>query len=470
MPEEPNDQPQPNQDDYVSPPSDIEPATSPFTASEPQPGEPTPVSEPVATTPDVVAEVTPQSTPAPTPAPTPTPVAPVAPEPTAVPVQSQQAPQFGQPAPTPTPAPAPAFGQPPVQPTEPKKSKKKWFIIGGIIAFVLILLGAGSALAYNVWYQNPDKVLSDAVSNALRAKTATYTGSLDFTQTGSASVSKFTLTVDGKNTSNATEVDVTFDFEYDDTDYSLSGAGLFDADANLYFKVNDVRSTIDKFSDGEELPEAFDAIITKIDGNWIKVSADDLKEFDEDYAETQTCTKDALAKLENNSDATRELVDLYKAHTFIVVAEELGVQDGSLGYVIEGDEEKAKSFVRGLNDTTIFKELKACDDTFEIDEDDLFSDSSDSGTADGRVELWVSRWSHQFTKVFVTSTNDGATVELLLEPVFDAEVTVTPPSDAVPLSELQQDIEDATESFYSSYYDYDTYDYSYEDDYYYEYL
>ena len=324
----------------------------------------------------------------------------------------------------------------------PSTSKKKKWMIPAIIAGVLIVLGGTSVAAYNLWYQNPDKVLGDAFVNAIRAKTVTYTGHMDVKGADSSSLEKMTLTVDGKNSTGGSEVNVKLAMTMSGADYTVSGSGLYDKDANLYVKVNDVRKLINQLNtSGVTMPTAFDDLINKVDGAWIKISADDLKEFSEDTAKTQTCVNDVLKKYENDKTITTEFVELYKKNNFIVVKEKLGSKNGSLGYLIDGDKAKAKSFAESANTTTLVKELKKCDNNFTIDSEDLFEEDDDSSTS--RVEVWVSRWGHELTKVYVSGSGDDSEGTFTLEPHFNQPVSIVVPIDVITLCELKADFEKA---------------------------
>lgn len=343
---------------------------------------------------------------------------------------------------------------PPVSPVVPVKSlKKKRMIIGVIIVAVLAVLGSGGAVAYNLWFQNPDKVLGDALVNAVRAKTISYTGSLNYTakaSTSSFSPSQMKITVDGKNTNVDGEVNVNMAMTYSGKEFKLSGSGIYDKDANLYFKINDIRKTLDSVlgSSAIEMPEVINNIITKVDGKWIKVSVEDTEEFNKEYSQTQTCLKDTLKKFEDDKDATNEIINLYSKNRFIVVKEKLGSKNGSLGYVIEGDTDKSKAFVEGFNDTKVMKELQKCDESFKLDADDIKSNSTDE--TNGRVEVWVDRWSHQFTKFNLTDKSDEGDTTLVFEPKFNQSVSVNVPKDSISLSELKSDIEKAQQEYIDS--------------------
>jgi len=283
--------------------------------------------------------------------------------------------------------------------------------------------------------------------NVLHAKSLAYTGSMTVKDKGGSLLGNMKLSLDGKNTRTDSEVNVKLALTYGGKDYVISGSGVIDKDGNLYVKVNDAKKLIDGLTGGVELPPSFTTIIAKIDSKWIKISAADLKDVSEDYSKTQQCTSDVVKKYENDSAAINQIVDLYSKNRFIEVKEKLGSKNGSLGYLIDGNNEKAKSFAKGLSDTTIMKAMVACDANFKVEASDLTSETNSDSKSKTRVEVWVDRWSHQLTKISMTDVSDDSDTTLLFEPVFGKDVTVSVPKDATLLSELQADIQKAQEEY-----------------------
>ncbi len=378
--------------------------------------------------------------------------------------EQQSTPDSSEPSVIPLAPPAAApFGPSPVQGPvvvegKPKSSKKKFFIIGSVIT-ALLLLGGGTAAAYSLWYQNPDKVIGDALVNAMQAKTVAYTGSFDLKMDDSSSpVSTFKFEVFGKGTRSASQLDAKLTFDYEDEKYAISGAALTAENGDVFLKANDVEEQLTKMLEASdssygEIPVYITDIIDKIDNKWVRISADDLKEYDDSHGETQKCVTDTVKRIEGDKATISEVVELYKNNKFIVVKEKLGSVDGSLGYVIDGDETKAKSFVDSLKDTKIMKELQKCDDAFEFDFEDLF-DSSSSSNSDGtsRLEIWVDRWSHQVTKLQLEGSSDDSEGKLVVEPRINEAVSVESPKDFVALKDLIADIEDAMKQYQSELY------------------
>lgn len=335
--------------------------------------------------------------------------------------------------------------------------KKKKIILASVLGAAFILLLGSGVAAYNLWYQNPDKVLGDALVNMIRAKSVTYTGSVDMTNKAAGNALSPTaegmkLTVDGKNVSNTGELNAKLSVKYDGKSYDISGSGLVDKDANLFVKINDVKKLITKYAEENggsysDMPSYMTAIVDKIDSKWIRISAADIDEFSEGYSKKQKCVTDTLKKLENDKAATDEVIELYKNNKFVVVKNKLSSENGSLGYNIDFDYTKAKSFMKGLNDTKIIKEVQKCDEDFRYEEKSAsrFDDEDDDTVV--TTNVWVGRWNHQLTKLHVTTDAKDSKGTILFEPIFNQAVTVEAPKEFVTFQELKKDVENAFKQY-----------------------
>lgn len=345
------------------------------------------------------------------------------------------------------------------------KPKKKGLLIGGIIAILILLLGGGAALAYNFWYQNPEKVLTDAVGNALRAKSVAYAGTLTAENTEDKSTIKIEISSASDNTGKGT-VDATLTLTADDKSYTFKGAALTDSKGDLYVQAKDIRPLYDSYAEeiGAVLPEALDAFVDKINNKWIRISSSDLKELG--YTtndDVSKCLSDASKKLMGDEATAKELRELYEKNKFVVIDKKLGSRGDSLGYTLKGDEAAAKSFAKGLKDTAIYKEFQKCDESFEINEDDLFKEAEDSDVT-ATYEVWVSRWGHEFTEFKIDGKTTDMTLNASLKPTFNKPVTAETPSEFLTIKELQDELTSIFEELYSSYDLLEDYDYTTEEE------
>lgn len=337
----------------------------------------------------------------------------------------------------------------------PGKSNKKLIIISSAVFAVLLLVG-GSVAAY-FWYQNPQKVLSDSLIYAVTSKASIYSGNVTIDSSGA----KVAVDIKGKHVNSVTgSVDATIKITYDSKDYETSGSVVYDSKGDLYFKISNLKTITSEYltaigltgadSASTAITNSVNDLVKRVDGVWVKISSTDLKEFSQSYATSKTCLDTAVDKFKDDKKAIAEVTDLYSKNQFIVIDKNLGQKDGSNGYQIKGDDAKTKSFIKGLEGTTIYKTLHDCDDTFVINADDIDITESTS-TTKATAELWVDTWSHKPTK-FVTNIKDGDTsVSATVKTDYNSKVEVTTPTDSTSLSQLKTYIEEFTDSLSSAY-------------------
>lgn len=374
-----------------------------------------------------------------------------------------------------TSAPAPSVEQEPSTPAQPaaapapgpKKNSKKKFIIGGIIAAAIVLLGGGTALGYALWYQNPEKVVVDGVSNVFSKAPGTSKLTASY-KSGDAGV---TLTVDSRSSGDAAQADLKLAYKAAAQNIDLTGSAeiITKTDtATMYLKVKDVRKLVAAAVDamiestakqyqtmGMKLSQSqidaqkksamaqYEPIIAKVDNKWIKFTADGNDSTSKD----QKCLTDAYKKLQSDSASQNEMKQAYTDNKFIIIKEELGLKDGSYGYVLDLDQDKLKSFSKALESTVFVKSIEDCTGRDMSTNSNSSSTSKDNPFKDTRVEMWVSQWSHQITRVSVTTTHDeptstgqNATLNLGVDMSYEEVAPITEPTDAVDSKTLMDDL------------------------------
>lgn len=351
----------------------------------------------------------------------------------------------------------PELGTPtPISP-QPNK-KRKGLILGAIIAGAVLLLGGGSVSAYTFWYQNPEKVVTDALVHAITAKTVSATGVVTVEGTEG-----YTLKVEasGRNSTDANAtVAVKLTLTSDELNVALNGEGIFSKDGDIYLKVTDLQKLLDSFeeqSNGQVSYDAFSAVVKKIDSKWIKIGKDDLKDVSEDMSKTQTCFAEISKKLESDKSfrnkAVSETEKLYKENNFITIGKELPSRtvngQDSKGYPVTGDQTKAKAFFKGFGDTQLGKEMQNCDDSLKFSE---FADDYNSNQkTESTIELWVSRFGHEITEVNWKISDNEAKGSIVVNPVFNKNEAVVIPAESVKWSEVVAEFEKAYGEMFTSY-------------------
>jgi len=321
-----------------------------------------------------------------------------------------------------------------------KSSKsKKPKIIAIIVAVILVfILGGGTAFAF--WYQNPNKVIADSLVNIVLTKNAIYNGNLTTSNDGN----KVDVEITAKQANVSTgSLDANVKFTYKGKTYQPKGSIIYDSNNDLYLRVKDITEFINGYksdlglSDSDvAVSDLINKLVSRIDGTWIKISSDDLKTYSEDYAAKKTCSSNVLSELRSDAKQLSEVADLYVKNQFITSSKDLGLKDGSFGYQIKSDDSKLKSFINGLSNTAVYKNLHQCDETFKLDANSIVKSDDSKNTA--TVELWSDVWSHKMTKLSLTGKDDGDSYSLVVKPDYKvSKPEIKAPEKFTTLKQLQ---------------------------------
>lgn len=343
-------------------------------------------------------------------------------------------------------------------------SKKKKWIIGGIIAGALALLVGGGVVGYFV-YQNPDKVIADGVMNLFVSQPGTVKASLS-AENNDAKMN-FALDMKGSDKIAAGTLTVDVLMKSQQLNFKVSADITATADGEGYLKLNDVDQLAGEIVDsivdaqakqyrafGVKITEAqikeqknrvlaqLKPVIEKINNRWIKFTA----KPDDDASEQQKCLSDAFAKLQSDRGVSDELMKAYADNKFFSVKEQLGVKDGSYGFVLDFDEDKAHSFGKAAERSALFKELQKCEGFSSGSSSTTPSRSGSDNVKDMHVELWVSQWSHQITSLKLSGTDTSSSTnptKVSFDLTMDYEKVdgIEVPKDAVDFKELERELQ-----------------------------
>lgn len=404
-----------------------------------------------------------------------------------------------QPSPQPTPQPVPQPSmQPPVPPqpvaqpvfTPPPKPGKKKKIIGIILGVVGLLIIVSAVLLYFVWWQSPNKMVTDALLSVVTAEKMNNTGTLVI-EAPSSDV-KMTITTKGTTNNGALSGDATVKLEVEalDEDVVFDVHGVASDDGVLYVKIDKLRETVDTVIDAiikrqtqqyrdqgmtesdiaqvedvakQQVSSMFslDTLIPKVDGQWIRIASDDL----EDNEEAQ-CTADIMKDIQKDKEVTREVMAIYDANRFIQVKDKVDAKDGAPGFRLTGDRDKAQAFMSEFKKTETAGRLLKCDSTIFDSVDDALKETDSSSNADIDFVIWVDRFSHKLKslQLDVTSKEDETKVSATYDFEIGQANEVVVPSDARDFKDVYDDITSSIQDSYgvnasTDEYYYDDYDF-----------
>jgi hypothetical protein len=349
-------------------------------------------------------------------------------------------PVFSDNAPNPqAPTPMPNFAEQPIvigggSPPPRKRGKKLLFII----ALLLVLVGGGAA-AY-AYYSQPSKVIGDALSNAAFSDTAAVKGTA--TIKSEENSGKFTINFDAAGSDQTgTKANVQVKADMAPVSIDLSAGFLTTKAGDLYFKIDKAKEILQNVF-GASNPEAlkpYDSLIALVDNKWVKVTAKELG----DNSLNSECYIKLDAEAKQNKSIYEDAKKAYEKNQFITIEQTLDSETvsgkDSIHYKIKIDEAKLKSFITEFKKTQLYKKLQDCDKTFELDEDSAGEFAKNVNKSN--IEVWVSRWSHEFTKFKLSGSEDGTSYEVVAEPTWNQPVNIEEPKDFTPWQKVMDEYE-----------------------------
>lgn len=387
---------------------------------------------------------------------------------------SEQTPPREVPAPVAPPEPESGSGSPvpPSSPTEqtstfsiaPKKSGGSK--LGLIIALAVVLLCGAAVAAYFAFSKSVDKnaLVTEAIEKAIYAEVTNFSGSFNTSESGADVNVSFIGAID---TQNHAKLQLDISVNQSPASINLQGQAIVN-NSDIYIKLDGINEAITNMFDAfpsEYLTEESSPIssiisfITKVDGEWIKITADDVETYV--GVDVNTCTT-------YSAGLKGDLITAYKNNSFIVVGDELGERDGSIGYRISIDQSKSQAFSRALSSSSSASNFINCIEGSGLPISSILDDSSSSASTPGvNAEIWINKDSHEVTNLQLNTVVDSGSITLKLNAKSKGVIDIQIPSSYMTFTEVSSDLQAAILGLMSSYsyesdYDYDT-DFDFDD-------
>ena len=307
--------------------------------------------------------------------------------------------------------------QPIAQPALPpqmamgQRKSKAGLIIAICAAILVVLLAIAGATAY-AFYQKPENVLLDAVSKlplATKVSTKTTVNSNFSYEADGVNIKfkKFTFDTGAENTPKF-DANAELALEVNGKELSLKASGLATDNGTVYFKVDNIVSSIKETLSilHQKLPAQAEKHLKKIDGKWAKYSLADARKQDKKSADQLQCVIDAYKKYSKDDKAKHQISSVYKKHPFIIIDKEVKSQNGNFGYDVSVDDDKAEAFWKDFRETSFAKSIESCAPNISSSSSDTYKSAKKAKSkADATVTVWVSQWSHELRGVDVKAAN-----------------------------------------------------------------
>ena len=337
------------------------------------------------------------------------------------------------------PAPQPQYNGVPMQP----KKKKTGLIIGIVLGVIALIAIISAVLVYFLWWQNPEKMVTDAVSNAIMAKKMTADGKvvIDMRDQGKIELNVKTATESGKSKAN---IDAKLNIKGVEKNIPLKGDVVLDSDGTIYVKINNFkdlygtlleivmesssggnlsRSQIETYRD--QTLEKMGSEIDKMSDTWMKISPDEI-------GGEYKCGINALKKIQSDESARKELAQIYQKNSFFTIKDsKISDRNGGRGFELQGNNKSNSSkFEEEFKNSSVGKALSKCGKS------NSYKSSESSSIDTASLKVWVDRSSHELKALELKGDSKKVSVEISFDISMNKSEEIKAPSDAESLKEF----------------------------------
>ena len=329
-----------------------------------------------------------------------------------------------------------------------------------------ILLGIGSfAIWYFAYYNQPDKVLADAVNNLATAEAVTLDGEVALMHQDEFSNNMIFINFNSHvATPGATEADLTFVSNPTSAEYgeavkiNLHLGSVVVADGALYIQIGGLMNTLNNLNLTPEERASLDnylSTIEAIDNEWWRISIPEIidsLELGEEATTAYQALYDCTLKL-TQQNFRPEIGELYQNNSFMnleKVADSEYQSSGHSVYRADIDYDSLANLINQIPETAPMQEFYACYNAIPGVEEQLSatnfneiaaSDLAELLPTDLDLQLKISNFNHQLSAVYLeytmpdTDTNFSGVITLNYQ-----TATVTAPDNYRPITDLVDEL------------------------------
>ena len=388
------------------------------------------------------------------------------------------------PAPSPVndPLARPMEQAPAAEPVQPKK--KKTGLIIGIIITAIVLIGGGIAAALIIMNLNKGDAVARAIEKIVTGnapENVAIDGTFTLTPNEESSLlSNIQIDLDSqastKSLMNSSVANVTMNFENGNS-ASFEFDEAYAANGDLYFKLSGLTNAMEDYtaamqnamletgvtgtdvvdcvSDGdeadcEEVETSLDTsglltgvlgIVENVDGEWLRISTDDLSGASGLAPEESnaSCLVDLVKNVKNYNNSVAEI---YSKNPFITSTTEgvtLASKSGEPVYKVTIDGEKFSAFINEFQNSELISNLFSCMgyENSEVNVDNVIEDINSLPTFYVEVDK-----DYNFTRLYFTTdlADGGMTLTADLGFTYPTNINVAEPAEYTDFSNMIQEI------------------------------
>ena len=327
-------------------------------------------------------------------------------------------------------------------PMRPKK-KKTGLIIGVVLGVIVLISIVSAALVYFLWWQNPEKMVTDAMSSAIMSKKMTANGKVvvDMRDQGKIELNVKTATDSGKSKAN---IDAKLDVKGVEKNIPLKGDAVLDSDGTIYVKINNFkdlygtllemvmesssggnlsRSQIETYRD--QTLRKMSSEIDKMGNTWMKISPDEI-------GSEYRCGINALKKIQSDESVRKELVQIYQKNSYFTIKDsKISDRNGGRGFELQGNNKSNSSkFEEEFKNSSVGKALSKCGKS------NSYKSSESSSIDTASLKVWVDRSSHELKALELKGDSKKVSVEISFDIDVNKSEEIKIPSSAESLKEF----------------------------------
>ena len=327
-------------------------------------------------------------------------------------------------------------------PMRPKK-KKTGLIIGVVLGVIVLISIVSAALVYFLWWQNPEKMVTDAMSSAIMSKKMTANGKVvvDMRDQGKIELNVKTATDSGKSKAN---IDAKLNIKGVEKNIPLKGDAVLDSDGTIYVKINNFkdlygtllemvmesssggnlsRSQIETYRD--QTLRKMSSEIDKMGNTWMKISPDEI-------GSEYRCGINALKKIQSDESVRKELVQIYQKNSYFTIKDsKISDRNGGRGFELQGNNKSNSSkFEEEFKNSSVGKALSKCGKS------NSYKSSESSSIDTASLKVWVDRSSHELKALELKGDSKKVSVEISFDIDVNKSEEIKIPSSAESLKEF----------------------------------